>query len=72
MIDTLVIIKKCWMNFIMKSMICTGMLLEVIFYADKATEWLRCKPYKLVLKNNKKYNVAVAAIARELACFAWG
>ena len=45
---------------------------EVIAYADKANERLRRKFYKLVLKNNKKHNVAVAAVARELACFVWG
>ena len=26
----------------------------------------------MVLKNNKKHNVATAAVARELACFVWG
>ena len=45
---------------------------EVIAYADKANERLRRKFYKLVLKSNKKHNVAVAAVARELACFVWG
>ena len=45
---------------------------EIIAYADKANERLRRKFYKMVLKLNKKHNVAVTAIARELACFVWG
>ena len=45
---------------------------EVIAYADKANERLRRKFYHMVLKQNKKHNVAVAAVARELACFVWG
>ncbi|WP_432648267.1 IS110 family transposase [Mitsuokella sp.] len=45
---------------------------KVIAYADKANERLRRKFYRMVLKNNKRHNVAVAAIARELACFVWG
>ena len=44
---------------------------EVIVYADRANERLRRKFYKLV-KSGKQHNVAVAAIARELACFIWG
>lgn len=44
---------------------------EVIAYADKANERLRRRYYKMTRKG-KKRNVAVAAIARELACFAWG
>ena len=44
---------------------------EVIVYADRANERLRRKFYKLV-KSGKQHNVAVAAIARELACFVWG
>ena len=45
---------------------------EVIAYADKANERLRRRYYRMVLKNNKKTNVAKTAIARELACFMWG
>ena len=33
---------------------------------------LRRKYYRMVLKNNKKTNVAKTAVARELACFMWG
>ena len=49
-----------------------GNLPEVIAYADKANEWLRRRYYRMVLRNNKKPNVAKIAIARELACFIWG
>ena len=45
---------------------------EAIAYADKANERLRRKYYRMVLKNNKKTNVAKTAVARELACFMWG
>ena len=45
---------------------------EVIDYADKANERLRRRYYRMVLKNNKKSNVAKTAVARELACFMWG
>jgi len=45
---------------------------KVIAYADKANERLRRKYYRMVLKNNKKTNVAKTAVARELACFIWG
>lgn len=44
----------------------------VIAYADKANERLRRRYYRMVLKNNKKTNVAKTAVARELACFMWG
>lgn len=44
---------------------------EVIAYADKANTRLRSRYYKLI-RHDKKKNVAVAAIARELACFVWG
>lgn len=44
---------------------------EVIAYADKANTRLRSKYYKFI-RHGKKRNVAVAAIARELACFVWG
>jgi transposase len=49
-----------------------GALPEVIAYADKANERLRRKYYRMVLKDNKKPNVAKTAVARELACFMWG
>ena len=45
---------------------------EIIAYADKANERLRRKYYRMVLKNNKRTNVAKTAVARELACFMWG
>lgn len=45
---------------------------EVVLYADKANERLRRRYYRMVLRNNKKPNVAKTAIARELACFMWG
>ncbi|MBR5758391.1 MAG: IS110 family transposase [Thermoguttaceae bacterium] len=44
---------------------------EVVAYADKANERLRRRYYKMI-RRGKKRNVAVAAIARELACFVWG
>ena len=44
----------------------------VIAYADKANVRLRRRYYRMVLKNNKKTNVAKTAVARELACFMWG
>jgi transposase len=44
---------------------------EVIAYADKANARLRRKYYNMLFKE-KKHNVIVAAIARELACFIWG
>ena len=44
---------------------------EVIAYADKANTRLRSKYYRMV-RRGKKRNVAVAAVARELACFIWG
>lgn len=48
-----------------------GNTAEVITYADKANVRLRSRYYKLIRKG-KARNVAVAAIARELACFVWG
>jgi len=44
----------------------------VIAYADKANERLRRKFYRMTLQRNAKRSVAVAAVARELACFMWG
>jgi len=43
----------------------------VIAYADEANTRLRRKYYRLI-RRGKSHNVAVAAIARELACFVWG
>ena len=45
---------------------------EVIAYADKASERLHRRYYRLVLARNKRSNVAKIAVARELACFIWG
>ena len=44
---------------------------EIIAYADMANKRLRKKYYKLI-REGKPRNVAVAAVARELACFIWG
>jgi transposase len=44
---------------------------QVIAYADRANERLRSKFYRM-MRRGKKYNVAIVAIARELACFIWG
>ena len=49
----------------------SGNTAEVIAYADKANTRLRSRYYKFI-RHGKKQNVAVAAIARELACFVWG
>ena len=48
-----------------------GQSAEIIAYADKANIRLRSKYYKMIRRGKKK-NVAVAAVARELACFVWG
>ena len=48
-----------------------GNAAEVIAYADKASTRLRSKYYRMI-RHGKKRNVAVAAVARELACFVWG
>ena len=48
-----------------------GNTAEVIAYADKGNVRLRKKYYKMI-RGGKKKNVAVAAVARELACFVWG
>jgi Transposase IS116/IS110/IS902 family. len=48
-----------------------GNTVEVIAYADKANTRLRNRYYKFI-RHGKARNVAVAAIARELACFVWG
>lgn len=44
---------------------------EIIAYADRANERLRRKYYRMIF-NGKKRNVAITAVARELACFIWG
>ena len=44
---------------------------SVIAYADKANVRLRSKYYRLI-RREKKRNVSVTAVARELACFIWG
>ena len=44
---------------------------QVISYADRANNRMRSKYYRLI-RHGKKKNVAIAAIARELACFVWG
>jgi transposase len=43
---------------------------KVIAYADRANERLKRKCYRIMFKS--KRNIAVTAIARELACFIWG
>lgn len=45
---------------------------EVVAYADRANERLRRRYYRMTLKNGAKRNVAIVAVARELACFTWG
>ena len=49
----------------------SGQTVDVITYADKANTRLRSKYYRMI-RHEKKKNVAVAAVARELACFVWG
>lgn len=49
-----------------------GQPTEYIAYADKANERLRRRFYKMTLSKGMVRNVALAAIARELACFVWG
>jgi transposase len=45
---------------------------EVIAYADKANKRLRRKYWHMMHNRCKQRNVAVTAVARELACFVWG
>jgi len=47
-----------------------GNALKVIAYADRANERLKRKCYRIMFKS--KRNIAVTAVARELACFIWG
>ena len=49
----------------------SGQSAEIIAYADKANTRLRSKYYRMI-RHEKKNNVAVTAVARELACFIWG
>lgn len=44
---------------------------EIIAYADKAVERLQ-KRFKKMVMRGKPYNVAIMAVARELAGFVWG
>lgn len=44
----------------------------MVAYADRANERLRRRYYRMTLKNGVKRNVAIVAVARELACFIWG
>ena len=48
-----------------------GMDVNIIVYADKATERLK-KKYQKLIERNVPRNKAIVAIARELACFIWG
>ena len=43
---------------------------RIIAYADKANERLRRKYYRIMFRS--KRNIAITAVARELACFIWG
>jgi len=43
---------------------------KVVAYADRANERLKRKFYRIQFRS--KRNIAVAAVARELACFVWG
>lgn len=49
----------------------SGNKADVIAYADRGNNRMRSKYYHLIRRGKKK-NVAVAAVARELACFIWG
>lgn len=48
-----------------------GQPVKVISYADRAIERLQRKFYRMTA-SGKPYNVAIVAVARELACFIWG
>ena len=45
---------------------------EVVAYADIANVRLRRRYYRMTLKNGAMRNVAIVALARELACVIWG
>jgi hypothetical protein len=44
---------------------------KVIDYADKAVVRLQKKYHRMIFRGVKR-NVAITAVARELACFVWG
>lgn len=44
---------------------------DVIAYADRAVERLQRKYHRMIYQGRPR-NVAITAIARELACFIWG
>lgn len=48
-----------------------GQDVKVIDYTDKAVLRLQKKYHQMILRGVNK-NIAVTAIARELACFVWG
>ena len=48
-----------------------GMDVNIIAYADKATERLK-KKYQKLIERNVPRNKAIVAVARELACFILG
>ena len=48
-----------------------GQPAAVIAYADRANTRFRSRYYRMI-RHGKKKNAAVAAVARELACFIWG
>ena len=46
----------------------SGILID---YADKAVVRLQKKYHRMILRGVKR-NIAITAVARELACFVWG
>ena len=48
-----------------------GQDVKIIDYADQAVERLQ-KKYHRMMNRSKNRNVAITAVARELACFVWG
>ena len=48
-----------------------GQKCKVIAYADRAIERLQRKYHRMIYQGRPR-NVAITAIARELACFIWG
>lgn len=48
-----------------------GNPVDVIAYADRANTRLRSRYYRFIRRGKAK-NIAVTAVARELACFVWG
>ena len=47
-----------------------GMPEDIIRYADRANERFKAKFYRINMRSH--WNVAVVAVAREMACFIWG